>query len=100
MTPQVVIAIAATSSFSMPPLSNIVFMGMGEPADNAAEVRSALACLTDPKRFGFSKSKVLVSTVAPNPDAFAKLLGDARTQALEENVAGYSSTGMYGTGGK
>ena len=57
----------------MPPLANIVFMGMGEPADNADNVRLAVDCLVDPKRFGFSRQSVVVSTVAPSPAVFETL---------------------------
>jgi len=50
---------------------------MGEPADNAPTVRRAVAALCDGRRFGFSPSKVTVSTVAPTAAAFSALyLGD------------------------
>jgi 23S rRNA (adenine2503-C2)-methyltransferase len=45
-------------------------MGMGEPADNAEEVITALNILTDVDLFHMSHSKVTVSTVAPSPAAF------------------------------
>ncbi len=46
-----------------PPLSNLVFMGMGEPFDNLPEVLRALRLLTDERAFGFAPSRVTVSTV-------------------------------------
>lgn len=46
-----------------PPLSNLVFMGMGEPFDNLGEVLKAIRLLTDGRAFGFAPSRVTVSTV-------------------------------------
>jgi 23S rRNA (adenine2503-C2)-methyltransferase len=46
-----------------PALQNLVFMGMGEPFDNLAEVLRAIGLLTDPRAFGFAPSRVTVSTV-------------------------------------
>jgi len=57
---------------SIPELANVVFMGMGEPADNAEEVKAALKILTDVNLFHMGQSKVIVSTVAPSPDAFTQ----------------------------
>jgi 23S rRNA (adenine2503-C2)-methyltransferase len=54
----------------LPDISNIVFMGMGEPADNADNVVKATNILTKRELFQFAASKVTVSTVAPSPDAF------------------------------
>ena len=45
----------AAAKAGLPPLANVVFMGMGEPADNTANVRAAVDCLVDPARFGFSR---------------------------------------------
>lgn len=58
---------------AMPPLEGVVFMGMGEPADNADEVVAAARALGDDSRFRFSRSRVTISTVAPSPDAFSSL---------------------------
>lgn len=57
----------------LPKVDNIVFMGMGEPADNAAAVRRAVDALVDRRMFGLAQSKVTISTVAPDPSAFAAL---------------------------
>lgn len=54
----------------IPPISNVVFMGMGEPAANAIEVKKALKILTDVDLFHQGQTKVIVSTVAPSPEAF------------------------------
>jgi 23S rRNA (adenine2503-C2)-methyltransferase len=48
-------------------------MGMGEPMDNEPAVRAAVSALTDPRRFGFSKRRVTVSTIGPAPEAFETL---------------------------
>lgn len=48
-------------------------MGMGEPLDNADAVTMAVEALVDADRFGFAKSKVMVSTVAPSPQALQRL---------------------------
>src|SRR5262249_26792801 len=46
-----------------PPLSNLVFMGMGEPFDNLDQVTRAVRLLTDHRAFGFAGKHVTVSTV-------------------------------------
>ncbi len=45
------------------PITNIVFMGMGEPLDNIEEVRRAIDILTDARGFDLSARKITVSTV-------------------------------------
>jgi 23S rRNA (adenine2503-C2)-methyltransferase len=45
-----------------PALTNIVFMGMGEPLNNLPQVLSACATLTDPKGFGMSPRRITIST--------------------------------------
>lgn len=45
------------------PISNVVFMGMGEPFDNLEEVAKATDLLTDHNAFALPRSKVTVSTV-------------------------------------
>jgi 23S rRNA (adenine2503-C2)-methyltransferase len=48
-------------------ITNIVFMGMGEPLDNVANVRKAVEILNSQHGFGFAKRRVTVSTsgIAP-----------------------------------
>lgn len=43
-------------------LTNVVFMGMGEPMDNIDAVMEAIACLNDPKLFDIGARKITVST--------------------------------------
>jgi 23S rRNA (adenine2503-C2)-methyltransferase len=57
----------------LPKVDNIVFMGMGEPADNAKSVLRAVDVMVDRRLFGLAQSKVTISTVAPNPLAFHTL---------------------------
>lgn len=44
-------------------VSNIVYMGMGEPLENYDAVLSSIHQLCDPARLGFSERKITVSTV-------------------------------------
>ena len=44
-------------------LRNVVFMGMGEPLNNYENVKRAVQCMIDPKRFSLSPRHVSVSTV-------------------------------------
>lgn len=55
------------------PLSNVVFMGLGDAGRNAANAALAAAVLTDQAKFGLAKSKVTVSTVGPSPECFHTL---------------------------
>src|SRR5690606_34190298 len=43
-------------------LTNLVFMGMGEPLDNYAHTVKALRIITDPDTVGFSPRRITVST--------------------------------------
>lgn len=49
-------------------LTNIVYMGMGEPLDNLAEVMKSLEILTSDWGLGMSKKKVTVSTIGLVPE--------------------------------
>ena len=44
-------------------LTNVVFMGMGEPLDNLQNVLSAVEILTSPWGFGWSPHRITISTV-------------------------------------
>lgn len=44
-------------------LTNIVFMGMGEPLENYSNVVKAISLLSDPELFNFSRRRITVSTV-------------------------------------
>jgi 23S rRNA (adenine2503-C2)-methyltransferase len=48
-------------------LTNVVFMGMGEPLLNLPAVLEALRLLIDPKAFGFAPRRVTVSTAGVVP---------------------------------
>ena len=54
-------------------LSNIVFMGMGEPLDNLDPMLAAISILTDDHGLGVAFRKIAVSTVG-NPHALRRLL--------------------------
>ncbi len=56
----------------LPDVSNIVFMGMGESADNADNVIKATEILTTRELFQLAAAKVTVSTVGPSPEAFKR----------------------------
>ncbi len=50
------------------PLSNVVFMGMGEPLDNFKAVEKVIEILTAPWGFGWSPKRITVSTVGKLPE--------------------------------
>lgn len=52
---------------SLNPLTNIVFMGMGEPLDNWPEVKRAIEVVTAPWGLAWSPKRVTVSTVGKLP---------------------------------
>jgi 23S rRNA (adenine2503-C2)-methyltransferase len=49
------------------PLTNVVFMGMGEPLLNLPAVLEAVRLLVDPRAFGFAPRRVTVSTAGVVP---------------------------------
>jgi len=59
---------------SFPSITNLVFMGMGEPMANLPTLLDALAILKHPNGCGFSKNKITVSTsgVVPKMYEFVK----------------------------
>jgi 23S rRNA (adenine2503-C2)-methyltransferase len=59
--------IAARAVAAPAPVTNIVFMGMGEPLANYDAVRTAIEILTAPWGLGFSPRRVTVSTVGLAP---------------------------------
>ncbi len=48
-------------------VSNIVFMGMGEPLSNLENVWDAIKIFTDPKMFGMSMRRITISTCGITP---------------------------------
>ena len=69
-------------------LTNIVFMGMGEPLLNLDRVLDAVAALTDPERFGLGARHITVSTSGVVP-AMRRLtaLGPQFTLAVSLHAA-------------
>ncbi|KAL3943066.1 MAG: hypothetical protein SGBAC_002843 [Bacillariaceae sp.] len=55
------------------PINNVVFMGQGEPADNAESVVEAAKILADRELYQLSPRRVTISTVAPEPECFSKI---------------------------
>lgn len=49
-------------------LTNVVFMGMGEPLDNYTELSGVLDCLTAEWGFGWSPKRITVSTIGYLPN--------------------------------
>ena len=49
-------------------LTNVVFMGMGEPLDNLDEVMRVIAILTEPWGLAWSPKRITVSTVGKLPE--------------------------------
>ncbi len=50
------------------PLTNIVFMGMGEPLDNLSAVMKSIEILTSPWGWNWSPKRITVSTVGKLPE--------------------------------
>ncbi len=50
------------------PLTNVVFMGMGEPLDNFKEVKKVIDILTAPWGLAWSPKRITVSTVGKLPE--------------------------------
>jgi 23S rRNA (adenine2503-C2)-methyltransferase len=60
-------------SQNLPQIDNVVFMGMGDAADNIESVKKAVDVMTDRSCFALAPSKITISTVGPSPDVFDKL---------------------------
>lgn len=58
---------AGKGESQMNPLTNVVFMGMGEPLDNFPEVLKAIEILTSDWGLGWSPKRITVSTVGKLP---------------------------------
>ena len=57
----------ARGAAPMTPLTNVVFMGMGEPLDNFQEVERAIEIMTAPWGLAWSPKRITVSTVGKLP---------------------------------
>ncbi|RLC99405.1 MAG: 23S rRNA (adenine(2503)-C(2))-methyltransferase RlmN [Chloroflexota bacterium] len=73
-----VIKSAAILSSNDNRLTNVVFMGMGEPFHNYQAVREAIVILNDPNGFGMGKRRFTISTVGIVPGI--KKLTEERSQ--------------------
>lgn len=58
----------APGNAPMQPLTNVVFMGMGEPLDNFREVYKVIQILTAPWGLAWSPKRITVSTVGKLPE--------------------------------
>lgn len=77
-------------------VTNVTFMGMGEPMLNIVSVREAIEILTDPEKLGLSQRRITVSTVGFVPQLRRFLEGGFRgrlaislhapTQKLREQI--------------
>ena len=70
---QVYLGLQLAREHHMPPMTNIVFMGMGDAGRNTDSVGDAVKCLADRDRFCFAQSKITVSSVGPSPESFQTL---------------------------
>ncbi len=61
-------------------ITNIVFMGMGEPLLNVPSLLKAVAALADPSRFGLGTRKITISTcgIIPGIEALAESAAPVR----------------------
>jgi 23S rRNA (adenine2503-C2)-methyltransferase len=67
-TAEILVQVAAGARLAAPlPVTNLVFMGMGEPLANYAALRDALGILTAPWGWGLSPRRITVSTVGLAP---------------------------------
>lgn len=65
---EILAQIFLTQPYSLQKITNIVFMGMGEPLDNFDEVIKATRAMLDPTLLGLSKHKVTISTSGLIPE--------------------------------
>lgn len=66
---QVTAAIREARQRDLPPVRNVVYMGMGEPLDNWEAVDRSLRILCSPRALGLGAAHVTVSTVGTSPEA-------------------------------
>lgn len=68
---------SAVGVSAYPRIANVVFMGMGEPLDNFAAVKSAVKILIDNQGLNLSPNKVTVSTIGILPQ-LERLLSETK----------------------
>jgi 23S rRNA (adenine2503-C2)-methyltransferase len=64
---EIVGQVLAARRLAQGPITNLVFMGMGEPLHNWPAVRGAIRILTDPNAHMYSRHRITVSTVGVLP---------------------------------
>ncbi|MDZ7848212.1 MAG: 23S rRNA (adenine(2503)-C(2))-methyltransferase RlmN [Owenweeksia sp.] len=79
---QVVAVMNEAENFFNRPLTNIVFMGMGEPLMNYKNVLSSIEKITSPEGLGLSPKRITLSTVG-----LAKLMKKLADDAVKINLA-------------
>lgn len=70
---QLNLAIVESRQRKLPPLTNIVFMGMGEPTDNLECVEAVIKQMTHNHAFALGRSHISLSTVGPSPEHITAL---------------------------
>ena len=63
---QLFLATQVARQAGLPAVTNVVFMGEGEPLNNLRQVAKAAQVMHDPRGFALSPRRVTVSTVAPS----------------------------------
>ena len=63
-----ILSIPPAGASAMTPLTNVVFMGMGEPLDNFKAVERTIEILTAPWGLAWSPKRITVSTVGKLPE--------------------------------
>lgn len=71
---QVVLAIREARRAGLPPLRNVVLMGMGEPLDNLGAVRDAAFLCATGQGLGIGSGHVTLSSVGTTPTRIAELV--------------------------
>ena len=66
---QVTGAIHEARERGLPPVRNVVYMGMGEPLDNHEPVAKSIAVLCSPRALGLGPAHITLSTVGTTPKA-------------------------------
>lgn len=66
-TSEIVDQVCRMQAVAGSPITNVVFMGMGEPLLNLAAVKETISLLVDPKAFGLAPRRVTVSTAGLVP---------------------------------
>ena len=68
-------------------LTNVVYMGMGEPLDNAEQVIRSIEALTSDWGYGWSPTRITVSTIDPIPAERAAMMPAERRYPIGRVVA-------------